>query len=118
MVLWELKSPAYMHGGAEAGMELPRSIVFGGLYTFSTAMPSISLAAHSTSQSGWDDAIYFQLWQSLGCYCWYKQLGCIHQSSIWRYPGNGFPVGGLLLPYAPASGVPHGTFAFNKVFHI
>ena len=60
MVLWELKSPAYV-GGEKAGMELPCSIVFGGLYTFTTAVPSISVAAHSTSQSGWDDAINLQL---------------------------------------------------------
>ena len=44
-----------------AGMELPCSIVFGGLYTFTTAVPSISVAAHSALQSGWDDTIDFLL---------------------------------------------------------
>ena len=61
MVLWELKSPAYMQGGAREGMELPCSFVFGGLQTLTTVVPSISVAVHSTSLSVSDELIGVQL---------------------------------------------------------
>ena len=61
MVLCELKSPAYIQGEAKAGMELPSSFVFDGLYTLTTVVFLISLSVHSTSLSVIDELIVVQL---------------------------------------------------------
>ena len=61
MVQWELKSLAYLQAEAKAGMELSCSFVFGGLYTLTTVVPSISFTVHSTSLSVFNELIGIQL---------------------------------------------------------
>ena len=61
MVLWKLKSPAYIQGEEKAGIELVFSFVFGGLYTLTTMVPSVSFVVHSTSLSVFDELIGVQL---------------------------------------------------------
>ena len=61
MVLWELKSPAYMQGEAKAGMTLLCNFEFGGLYTLTTVVLSIYVAVHSISLSVFGKLIGVQL---------------------------------------------------------